>query len=668
MLRKSILPTVLAMSLALGVAAMVPTASSQPSTDTAVRLVPSIDGGFPDAEITDGRLSANGEWFVFSSLATDLVDSPSSGFSEVYAMEVATSDVRLLTQVPEGGGSSDGDSYEPVVCGDGSVVAFTTEAELLDPGIDDDFNGEFDVYVIYRDYDGNGVLDEYDLAGGVRITRVGVGFEGLEADFGSFSPAISDDCSTVAFVSTDPLADNDLNDNDDVYVRDISDLPEDVFDFDEPEVISVGVDPSNPNTGGGQLPTLSSDGSKVAFISTGTGLVAGPDAGRGGVFLRDLTTDTTQHVSVRATGGASAGAPDPSKAPAMTPDGACVAFKFFALDLAPGVVNNQGVFVRNITAGTTALVSKSNFGVQAVEAGTPSISPDCRFVGFDSGDSGLVAGDDNGSRDGFVHDLTTGGTDAISRKADGSLASGNSSIGQLAEGRVAVVVSSAPDIGGADGGSGIADPFAVQFGNLGFASAGFDDVAPTAFFEQGSAWLKFHDITTGTNAAGTLYSPGNTVTRVQMALFMWRMMGEPEPVQSPCGFTDMAGRPDDQIKATCWLKQAGVTTGTNSAGTLYGPTGLVSRGQMAGFLHRLAGNPPASNSCGFNDEASIPVAFRQGACWLKDNVITTNNPYNPAGNVNRGQMAAFLYRLASTPEAWNGTVDPPLTVTFDLPS
>jgi Tol biopolymer transport system component len=654
------------MSLALGVAAMVPTASSQPPSDTAERLVLSTDGGFPNAEIVDGRFSADGQWFVFSSLATNLVDSAPSGFSEVYALETATGDVRLLTQIPEGGGSSDGDSFEPVVCGDGSVVAFVTEAELLDPSIDDDFNGEFDVYVIYRDYDGDDVYDEFDTAGGVRITRAGVGLEGTEADFGSFSPAISDDCSTVAFTAVDPLADNDLNDNDDVYVRDITSLPEDVFDFDGVELVSVVADPTAVNAGGGQLPSLSADGSKVAFISVGGGLVTGPDAGKGGVFLRDRTTETTQHVSVRASGGASSGAPDPSRAPSMTPDGSCVAFKFLALDLAPGVVNNQGVFVRNITEGSTTLVSKSNFGVQAIEAGAPSISPDCRFVGFDSGDSGLVAEDDNGSRDAFVHDLVTGGTDAISRKADGTVANGNSSIGQLVDGRGAVVVSSAPELGGADGGSGIADPFAVQFGNLGFATAGFNDVAPTAFFEQGTAWLKFHDITTGTNQAGTLYSPLATVNRVQMALFMWRMMGEPVPTQSPCGFTDMVGRPAEQVVATCWLKQAGVTTGTNQAGTLYGPNGLVTRGQMAGFLHRLAGLPPASAACGFNDEASIPAPFRQGACWLKANGITTNNPYNPSGNVNRGQMAAFLYRLASTEAAWNGTVAPPLTVTFPV--
>ncbi|MEX0698642.1 MAG: hypothetical protein WD354_02810, partial [Acidimicrobiia bacterium] len=453
MLRKSILPTVLAMSLALGAAAMVPTVSAQPPNDGAERLVPSFNGGFPDAEIIDGRFSADGKWFVFSSLATNLVDAPALGFTEVYAMDVATKDVRLLTQIPEGGGSSDGDSFEPVVCGDGSVVAFTTEAELLDPAIDDDFNGEFDVYVVFRDYDGNGTYDEYDVAGGVRITRVGVGFEGLEADFGTFSPAISDNCSWVSFVSSDPLADDDLNDFDDVYIRNIVELPEDVFEFDEPEVVSIGFDPTNASTGGGQLPTLSADGTKVAFISTGTGLVSGPDASKGGVFMRDRTAQTTRHVSVRSIGGASGGAPDGSESPAMTPDGSCVAFRFNALDLAPGVVNNQGVFVRDLGKATTTLVSKNNRGEQAVEAGRPAISPDCRYVGFDSGDGGLVPGDTNGSRDAFVHDLVTGGTDIISRKADGKVAEGNSEVGQLLASGDAVIISSAPEIRGADGGS-----------------------------------------------------------------------------------------------------------------------------------------------------------------------------------------------------------------------
>ena len=79
-------------------------------------------------------------------------------------------------------------------------------------------------------------------------------------------------------------------------------------------------------------------------------------------------------------------------------------------------------------------------------------------------------------------------------------------------------------------------------------------------------------------------------------------------------------------------------------------------------MNRLAGSPDGPTSCEFTDESRIPTAFRQGACWLKANNITTSNPYNAASAVNRGQMAAFLNRLASEPAAWN--VEPPVTVTF----
>ena len=54
----------------------------------------------------------------------------------------------------------------------------------------------------------------------------------------------------------------------------------------------------------------------------------------------------------------------------------------------------------------------------------------------------------------------------------------------------------------------------------------------------------------------------------------------------------------------------------------------------------------APTSCGFADEATIPGFARAGACWLKANGITTTNPYRAAGVVTRGEMAAFLWRLA----------------------
>jgi hypothetical protein len=143
------------------------------------------------------------------------------------------------------------------------------------------------------------------------------------------------------------------------------------------------------------------------------------------------------------------------------------------------------------------------------------------------------------------------------------------------------------------------------------------------------------------------FSPTLTVTRQQMALFMWRMKGSPNG-PSECGFTDQKDIASNARVATCWLQANGITTNNP-----YNPTGTVTRDQMAAFLWRLAGKPDGPDNCGFIEtKERIQDWARKGACWLKANEITKNNPYNPAGTVTRDQMARFLYRLGGTFKLW----------------
>jgi hypothetical protein len=106
--------------------------------------------------------------------------------------------------------------------------------------------------------------------------------------------------------------------------------------------------------------------------------------------------------------------------------------------------------------------------------------------------------------------------------------------------------------GGASGGDALAQPASVRF----------SDVPERASFAQGVGWMLDEGLTEGFGGPGR-YSPSVPLKRGQMALFLWRLMGEPAPLSSPCGFADMVGRTQEQIDATCWLKESGVTTGTN---------------------------------------------------------------------------------------------------------
>ena len=97
-----------------------------------------------------------------------------------------------------------------------------------------------------------------------------------------------------------------------------------------------------------------------------------------------------------------------------------VAFTSYSTDLtaAADTNNKQDVFVRDVDASTTFLVSGNSAGVFGNDVSSdPSISGDGKRISFASSASNLVTGDTNGKRDVFVHDLTDGTTSLISRSA-----------------------------------------------------------------------------------------------------------------------------------------------------------------------------------------------------------------------------------------------------------
>jgi hypothetical protein len=84
-----------------------------------------------------------------------------------------------------------------------------------------------------------------------------------------------------------------------------------------------------------------------------------------------------------------------------------------------------------------------------------------------------------------------------------------------------------------------------------------------------------------------LFCPDNNVTREQMAIFLDR--GVPLPDETdPHPFTDIGTRSAVAQEAIQNMWGAGITSGCTA--TKYCPLGLVTRGQMAAFLHRAVGD------------------------------------------------------------------------------
>ncbi len=130
------------------------------------------------------------------------------------------------------------------------------------------------------------------------------------------------------------------------------------------------------------------------------------------------SAQVTTRVSVDSSGAQGTG---DSSGPAMTPDGRYVAFDSYASNLVPADTNNDcDVFVHDNQTGLTILVSVDSNGIQGNGGSfVPSISADGRFVAFYSEATSLVPADTNGQMDIFVHDLQTGQTTRVSVDSNG---------------------------------------------------------------------------------------------------------------------------------------------------------------------------------------------------------------------------------------------------------
>lgn len=92
-------------------------------------------GGFADGSSALPSLSDDGNTVVFQSTATDLVaGGTTSGRLHVYATDVSSMTTTLLSTA-SGGGESNDSSFEPKVSGDGAYAVFTSEATDIVGGV-----------------------------------------------------------------------------------------------------------------------------------------------------------------------------------------------------------------------------------------------------------------------------------------------------------------------------------------------------------------------------------------------------------------------------------------------------------------------------------------------------------------------------------------------------
>jgi len=273
-----------------------------------------------------------------------------------------------------------------------------------------------------------------------------------DPDFDSDADALSATGRYVVFHSGDAnVAPGDTNRRDDVFV----------FDMTTGESVRVSLGPKGRQGNGRSAGTaISGAGRFVVFYSAASDLVGGDTNGEVDVFLRDRLLHTTERVSV-ATGGGQANADSGrtgrfATSGFVSDDGRIVAFDSFATDLVPGDRNGKrDVFLRDRQAGTTVRVSLAKSGGDASGGShVTSLSPDGRYVVFESDASDLVPGDTNRATDVFLYDRLTRTTERVSVSRGGKQGNGASSDGVIsADGKVIAFESAATNlVPGASGG------------------------------------------------------------------------------------------------------------------------------------------------------------------------------------------------------------------------
>jgi hypothetical protein len=179
----------------------------------------------------------------------------------------------------------------------------------------------------------------------------------------------------------------------------------DIFLRDRASNTTTMVTANLAGTGGGNASSMygqvSANGQFVLFETQAGNLVAGASNWTGDVIVRNLAAGTNILVSV-ATNGLQANGR--SYDATMTPDGRYVAFLSGANNLVPTTNFLPAVFLRDLVAGTTTLVSAGPPIQSFASIATPQITPDGSYVGYFSSATGMVAGA-SGNGDVYVCDL-----------------------------------------------------------------------------------------------------------------------------------------------------------------------------------------------------------------------------------------------------------------------
>ena len=144
------------------------------------------------------------------------------------------------------------------------------------------------------------------------------------------------------------------------------------------------------------------------------------------------------------------------------------------------------------------------------------------------------------------------------------------------------------------------------------------------------------------------FSPGSTMTRAMFVTVLYRLEGQPAQGLTAPSFSDVRDPAQYYYNAVAWASANGIVTGYSN-GT-FGPNGIVTREQMATFMHRYASfkqrdmNSDSSALESFPDGNGISSYAVDAIRWAvsKGVINGSNGRLLPQGSATRAQVAQIF--------------------------
>lgn len=309
-------------------------------------------------------VAAGGHVVLFATAATNMGLGPPTAL-DLYERDVANRTTVRVNKVFNGTWAAVKPG-EGSINGDGTLVAFTTATVPSHVAVYDVFGkGSFDV-----DQSTSHIL----------------------SNGSSFAPSLAADARLVAFASVGTnLVSGDTNSTTDVFVRDL---------------VNGTTKRVSTGTGGTQLngassePSIDGDGQFVAFTSSATNGASADLNNSPDVFRKDTSGGTLLLISV-GTGNGSTRGNGWSEQPAIDDDGQRVAFTSDATTFWGPLGGNGDVFIRDVVAGYTDLVTEQGDPIPDKGESNPVVNADATQVAFESSSTNLTATDTNAKPDAY---------------------------------------------------------------------------------------------------------------------------------------------------------------------------------------------------------------------------------------------------------------------------